>query len=80
MPDQQRTLVQRAAHYFGWEDRPRRSVRLNNESCVLVGPLGSRTALLYYDERHGPHGELFRISDLKRAELIMALGGRVDGV
>lgn len=72
------SLHLRAARYFGYEDTPRRSIRLNNESCVIVAAgAENRTVIMYYSEAPGRHhGEIIRFTERALRELLEALGAR----
>lgn len=74
-PDRSESLPLRAARYFGWHDRPRTSIRLNNTSCLIVGEgYEGRAILMHYQETYGkPHGDFIKLTQRALAELMAAL-------
>ena len=67
------TLELRAAKYYGWQDKPRCSIRLNNTSCLIVTKHRGRTLLMSYIEGYLPRGEHVSLTDRALAELVEAL-------
>jgi hypothetical protein len=71
----QETLEQRAARYFGAHNKPRRSVRLNNQECLIVSDCYSdKMLVMYYHERYGkPHGDHIKLTPRAAKEFLEAM-------
>ena len=74
----QQPLTVRAARFFGWHDKPRVSVRVN-DGAVVVGEHGGRKLLMVYHERGDRlkvgSGTLVNLTERQRVALVEALGG-----
>lgn len=75
MPDD--TLEMRAARYFGWEDKPRTSIRLNNTTCLIVGEHSytGKVFLMHYSEEYRPTGDLIKLTERALRKLVETLEG-----
>ena len=71
---QRESLEMRAARYFGWHDKPRRSVRLNNTTCIIVGEgYGDKVFVMHYSEQYRPTGDFIRLTPRALKDFVEAL-------